>query len=75
VEEVNDAQGRHRKPDLKGILEYNTELLVFLRFQHSTASSVSRRHPYPGIERTLVKVSSWYDNDGFSNRMLMRRSR
>src|SRR6267142_980906 len=57
--------------DLKGILEYNTELLVSSDFNHSTASSVFDATLTRVSSGTLVKVSSWYDNEwGFSNRML-----
>src|SRR5881296_2949179 len=71
VEEVNDAARQASQTDLKGILEYNTELLVSSDFNHSAASSVFDATLTRVSSGTLVKVSSWYDNEwGFSNRML-----
>ncbi len=71
VEEVNDAARQASQTDLKGILEYNTELLVSSDFNHNAASSVFDATLTRVSNGTLVKVSSWYDNEwGFSNRML-----
>src|SRR6266540_1638334 len=71
VEEVNDAARQASQTDLKGILEYNTELLVSSDFNHSAASSVFDATLTRVSNGTLVKVCSWYDNEwGFSNRML-----
>jgi len=71
VEEVNDAARQASQTGLKGILEYNTELLVSSDFNHSAASSVFDATLTRVSNGTLVKVSSWYDNEwGFSNRML-----
>ena len=71
VEEINDAARQASQTDLKGILEYNTELLVSSDFNHSAASSVFDASLTRVSNGTLVKVSSWYDNEwGFSNRML-----
>ena len=55
---------------LKGILTYNTEPLVSVDFNHNSASS-NFDATLTKVSGTLVKVSSWYDNEwGFSNRML-----
>src|SRR6266850_270224 len=71
VEEVNYAARQASQTDLKGILEYNTELLVSSDFNHSAASGVFDATLTRVSSGTLVKVSSWYDNEwGFSNRML-----
>ena len=71
VEEVNDAARQASQTGLKGILQYNTELLVSSDFNHSAASSVFDATLTRVSNGTLVKVSSWYDNVwGFSNRML-----
>ena len=57
--------------DLKGILEYSTEPLVSSDFNHNPASSIFDAGLTRVSDGTLVKVSSWYDNEwGFSNRML-----
>ncbi|TMH20265.1 MAG: type I glyceraldehyde-3-phosphate dehydrogenase [Betaproteobacteria bacterium] len=71
VVDVNDAARQASQTDLKGILEYNTELLVSSDFNHSAASGVFDATLTRVSSGTLVKVSSWYDNEwGFSNRML-----
>jgi glyceraldehyde 3-phosphate dehydrogenase len=71
VEEVNKAAKQASETDLKGILEYNTEPLVSSDFNHNPASSIFEASLTRVSEGTLVKVSSWYDNEwGFSNRML-----
>src|ERR671925_290341 len=58
-------------PHLKGILEYSTEPLVSSDFNHNPASSIFDSTLTRVSDGTLVKVSSWYDNEwGFSNRML-----
>jgi glyceraldehyde 3-phosphate dehydrogenase len=71
VEEVNNAVKQAAEGDLKGILAYNTEPLVSSDFNHNPASSIFESSLTRVSEGTLVKVSSWYDNEwGFSNRML-----
>src|SRR5882724_2233479 len=71
VEEVNNAVKKASESDLKGILEYNTDPLVSVDFNHDPASSVFDSTLTKVSEGTLVKVCSWYDNEwGFSNRML-----
>ena len=71
VEEVNKVLQRAAAGDLKGILEYTTEQLVSSDFNHNPASSIVDSLLTKVAEGTLVKVSSWYDNEwGFSNRML-----
>jgi glyceraldehyde 3-phosphate dehydrogenase len=71
VDEVNSAVKQACGSDLKGILEYNTEPLVSSDFNHNPASSIFDASLTRVSDGTLVKVSSWYDNEwGFSNRML-----
>ena len=70
VEEVNNAVKRAASTDLKGILEYTEEQLVSSDFNHNPASSIFDSTLTRVTDGTLVKVSSWYDNEwGFSNRM------
>ncbi|NYT62318.1 type I glyceraldehyde-3-phosphate dehydrogenase [Alcaligenaceae bacterium] len=71
VEEVNSIlKAAADSGPLKGILEYNDEPLVSVDYNHNPASSTVDA----GLTKvlgSLVKVSSWYDNEwGFSNRML-----
>jgi len=71
VEAVNAAVKQASETDLKGILEISTEPLVSSDFNHNPASSIVDLGLTRVSEGTLVKVSSWYDNEwGFSNRML-----
>ena len=71
VEEVNDIIKAAAAGELKGILGYNTEPLVSVDFNHDPRSSIFDATLTKVAEGTLVKVSSWYDNEwGFSNRML-----
>jgi glyceraldehyde 3-phosphate dehydrogenase len=71
VDEVNNAVRQASESDLKGILEYNKDPLVSIDFNHNPASSIFDSTLTKVSEGTLVKVSSWYDNEwGFSNRML-----
>ncbi|PRZ01517.1 glyceraldehyde-3-phosphate dehydrogenase (NAD+) [Jezberella montanilacus] len=70
VDEVNDILKAASEGTLKGILTYNTEPLVSVDFNHNPASS-NFDSTLTKVSGTLVKVSSWYDNEwGFSNRML-----
>jgi glyceraldehyde 3-phosphate dehydrogenase len=70
VEEVNAVLKEAAEGSLKGILAYNTAPLVSVDFNHNPASSIFDS-TLTKVSGTLVKVSSWYDNEwGFSNRML-----
>jgi glyceraldehyde 3-phosphate dehydrogenase len=71
VDEVNGAAKQASETDLKGILEYSKGELVSVDFNHNPSSSIFDATLTKVSEGTLVKVSSWYDNEwGFSNRML-----
>lgn len=70
IEEVNDILHSAAKNELKGILNYTTESLVSIDFNHCPASSTVDSSLTKVIDN-MVKVSAWYDNEwGFSNRML-----
>ena len=71
VDEVNKAVKDASQGDLKGIVEYTSEPLVSVDFNHNPASSIFDATLTKVSGGTLVKVCSWYDNEwGFSNRML-----
>jgi glyceraldehyde 3-phosphate dehydrogenase (phosphorylating) len=71
ADEVNAAVKKASEGALKGILEVNTEPLVSSDFNHNPASSIFDATLTKVNGGTLVKVTSWYDNEwGFSNRML-----
>jgi glyceraldehyde 3-phosphate dehydrogenase len=72
VEEVNkaiiDASKTNR---LKGILNINDQPLVSSDFNHDPASSTFDLKQTQVIDKRLVRILSWYDNEwGFSNRMV-----
>jgi glyceraldehyde 3-phosphate dehydrogenase len=70
VDEVNAILKTASEGKLKGILTYQTEPLVSIDFNHNPASS-NFDSTLTKVSGSLVKVSSWYDNEwGFSNRML-----
>ncbi|CDM25503.1 type I glyceraldehyde-3-phosphate dehydrogenase [Castellaniella defragrans] len=70
AEEVNSILKAASEGPLKGILAYTTEPLVSVDFNHDPASSTVDAS-LTKVSGSLVKVSSWYDNEwGFSNRML-----
>ena len=70
VDEVNAIVKAASDGELKGILNYNTEPLVSMDFNHDPASSTFDA-TQTRVLGNLVKVLSWYDNEwGFSNRML-----
>jgi len=70
IEEVDAVLKEASEGELKGILDFNTEPLVSVDFNHNPASS-TYDSTLTKVSGRLVKVSSWYDNEwGFSNRML-----
>jgi glyceraldehyde 3-phosphate dehydrogenase len=69
VEEVNQIMKEAAEGPLKGILAYNVDPLVSVDFNHNPASSTFDA-TLTKVSGRLVKVSSWYNEWGFSNRML-----
>ena len=71
VEEVNAAFKKSAGGELHGILDYNTEKLVSIDFNHSPASCTFDATQTAVVDGGLVRVMGWYDNEwGFSCRML-----
>jgi len=69
VEDVNAAVKKAAEGSLKGIMEYEEEPLVSVDFKGNPASSIFDPALTMVIERSLVKVLSWYDNEwGYSCR-------
>ena len=62
VKEVDAVLKEASEGELKGILEFNTEPLVSVDFNHNTASS-SYDATLTKVSGRLVKVSSWFDNE------------
>jgi glyceraldehyde 3-phosphate dehydrogenase len=72
IEEVNAAlKAASETPDLKGILVYSDEPLVSHDYNGDPASSTVDSLETTVLDKRLVRVVSWYDNEwGFSNRMV-----
>ncbi len=71
VEEVNGALKAAAEGPMKGILQFVTEPLVSIDFNHDPHSSSVDSLETAVLEGKLVRVVSWYDNEwGFSNRMV-----
>ncbi|MEJ5364373.1 MAG: type I glyceraldehyde-3-phosphate dehydrogenase [Desulfosoma sp.] len=71
VETVNGALKEAAEGHMKGILRYVDEELVSVDFNHSTYSSCVDAPLTKVIEKRMVKVLSWYDNEyGYSNRLV-----
>jgi glyceraldehyde 3-phosphate dehydrogenase len=70
VEEVNAAFKKASETSLKGILEYVTEPLVSIDFVGNPHSSIFDSGLTSVVDRNLVKVYAWYDNEyGYSCRL------
>jgi glyceraldehyde 3-phosphate dehydrogenase len=71
VEEVNGVLREAAEGKLKGILQFITDPLVSIDFNHDPHSSSVDSLETTVLEGKLVRVVSWYDNEwGFSNRMV-----
>jgi len=69
-EEVNHVLEEAAKGPLKGILQYVTEELVSVDFNHTSYSSNVDSKLTNVMAGRMVKVFSWYDNEyGYSNRV------
>ena len=70
VSEVNAILKAAAENELKNVLAFCEIPLVSIDFNHNPASSVVDSS-LTRVNRNLVKVCSWYDNEwGFANRML-----
>ncbi len=71
AEEVNAAMKKAADGELKGILDYCDEPLVTIDFNHCAASAVFDSLCTKVIDKKLVKVISYYDNEwGYSKRLI-----
>jgi len=69
VEEVNSVLKEASEGKLKGILNYSEEPLVSADYKGDPASSTIDALSTMVIEKNMVKIVSWYDNEwGYSNR-------
>ena len=71
VAEINAAMKEASVGPLKGILDYSTEKLVSVDFNHVPASCSFDATQTAVVDGALARVMGWYDNEwGFSNRMV-----
>ncbi|MFO0794802.1 MAG: type I glyceraldehyde-3-phosphate dehydrogenase [Candidatus Brocadiaceae bacterium] len=71
IEAVNMAMKKAAEGELKGILEYCEDPVVSSDIIGNTHSSIFDAALTYVIDKRMVKVISWYDNEwGFSNRMV-----
>ncbi|MCX7792912.1 MAG: type I glyceraldehyde-3-phosphate dehydrogenase [Thermodesulfovibrionales bacterium] len=70
VEEVNGALKRAAEGSLKGIMEYSEEPLVSTDLNGNPHSAIVDASLTAVIEKRMVKVFAWYDNEwGYSSRL------
>lgn len=71
VEDINAAMKKAAEGELRGILEYCADPIVSSDIIGNTHSSIFDSGLTYVIDKRMVKVVSWYDNEwGFSNRMV-----
>jgi glyceraldehyde 3-phosphate dehydrogenase len=69
-DEINAAMLDASKGALKGVMDYNTQPLVSVDFNHCPASCSFDATQTAVVDGALARVMGWYDNEwGFSNRM------
>ena len=68
--EINQEIDKAASTNLRGILGYTDKKLVSSDFNHDSRSSIFAADQTRVMDKNLVRVLSWYDNEwGFSNRM------
>ena len=71
VEEINQLLTRAANGPMKGVLAINERPLVSIDFNHDPHSSVADLTQTSVLNKRLVRILAWYDNEwGFSCRML-----
>ena len=69
--QINEAMKAASEGPLRGIMDYNTEPLVSVDFNHTAVSCTFDASQTTVVDEGLVHVVGWYDNEwGFSCRML-----
>ncbi|MCL1925754.1 MAG: type I glyceraldehyde-3-phosphate dehydrogenase [Syntrophorhabdaceae bacterium] len=70
VEEINAAMKKAAEGPLKGILQYVDLPLVSIDFNHDPCSAAFDSLSTKVIEKKMVKILAWYDNEwGYSSRL------
>jgi glyceraldehyde 3-phosphate dehydrogenase len=72
VKDINEIIKIAANSEYENIIQYNTEQLVSIDFNHNPYSCIfDSTQTRVSVDGKLVKVLAWYDNEwGFSNRML-----
>jgi len=71
IEQLNAALKKASENELKGIMAYTEEPLVSIDFNGNKTSSIVDALSTKVIEKNLVKVLAWYDNEtGYSQRVV-----
>ena len=69
--QINEAMKAASQGNLRGVLDYNTEKLVSVDFNHASASCIFDATQTAVVDEELAHVVGWYDNEwGFACRML-----
>ena len=70
-EEICAAMKEASEGELKGVLGYTNEAVVSTDFRGDARTSIFDEKAGIALDKTFVKVCSWYDNDwGYSNKVL-----
>lgn len=70
ADEINSAMKKWAEGPMKGILQYNNEPLVSVDFNGNPHSSIFDATLTKVMEKKMVKIISWYDNEwGYSTRL------
>jgi len=68
---IKDAMKAASEGELKGILGYTEEEVVSSDFNHDKRTSIFDAEAGIALDKTFVKLVSWYDNEwGYSNKCL-----
>lgn len=71
IGEVNNTFRKRSESDLKGILDVCDEPLVSIDYRGNSHSTIIDSQYTTVIEKNLVKILSWYDNEwGYAHRLI-----
>ena len=70
-EQINSIIANAAQKEMKDVISIASHKLVSIDFNHNPNSSIFDPFETEVVNKTLVRIVSWYDNEwGFSNRML-----
>ncbi|OHD11202.1 MAG: type I glyceraldehyde-3-phosphate dehydrogenase [Spirochaetes bacterium GWB1_48_6] len=71
MDEIKAALKKASEGELKGVLAYTEEKVVATDFRGETCTSIFDAEASIALDKTFVKLVSWYDNEwGYSNKVL-----